>query len=153
MALYNYCLVSMRIVKYLIVFVLTLLLVLLLASSQSVAEPSIFQAVVILIYCLLIYLVWPVGTSYSAVAYNRFYIVMGIGTFLVASYVVLNNECPTFPTSHVPINYQSSGIAAFILFTCIYLGKVPTSLLLCLLGGRLIYMGYTKKPNPLFKWD
>ena len=134
----------MRVVKYLIVFVLTLLLIVLLASSQSIAKPSVFQAVVTLIYCLLIYLVWPVGTSYSVVAFNRFYIVMGIGTFLVASYVVLNNECPTFPISPVPANYQSSGIAAAILFTCIYLGKVPTSLLLCLLGGRLIYMGYTK---------
>ena len=143
----------MRIVKYLIVFVLTLLLVVLLSSSQSVAKPSIFQAVVTSIYSLLIYLVWPVGTSYSAVAFNRLYIVMGIGTFLVASYVVLNNECPTFPVSPVPVNFQSSGIAAAILFTCIYLGKVSTSLLLGLLGGRLIYMGYTKKPNPSFKWD
>ncbi|WP_152604124.1 hypothetical protein [Methylotenera sp. G11] len=143
----------MEIVKYLIVFVLTLLLLALLASSQAVANPPTVQTTVIFIYCLLIYLVWPVGTSYSAVAFNRFYIVMGIGTFLAASYVVLNNQCPTFPFSPVPVNYQASGIAAAILFACIYLGKVPTSLLLCLLGGRLLYMGYTKKPNPSFKRD
>ena len=143
----------MKTVKYLIIFILTLLLAALLASSQSVANSSTFQTIATFIYCLLIYLVWPVGTNYSAVAFNRFYIVTGIGTLLVASYVLLNNQCPTFPLSPVPVNYQSSGIATAILFTCIYLGKVPTSLLLCLFGGRLIYMGYTKKPNPSFKRD
>ena len=144
----------MKLVKYLIILVFTLVWGLfLLAVAPSVANPFNFQIIVTFIYCLLIYLVWPLGTSYSDVAFNRFYIVMGIGTFLVASHVLLNNQCPTFPFSPVPINYQSSGIAAAILFTCIYLGKVPTSLLLCLLGGRLIYMGYTKKPNQSFKRD
>jgi hypothetical protein len=144
----------MKVVKYLIILVLTRIWVLLLiAASPLIANPFTFQATVTFIYCLLIYLAWPVGTSYSVVAFNRFYIVMGIGAFLVASHVLFNNQCPSFPFSPVPINYQSSGIAAVILFACIYLGKVPTSLLLCLLGGWLIYIGYTKKPNPSFKRD
>lgn len=58
--------------------------------------------------------------------------------------LLLNNQCPTFPFYPVPIDYKSSGIATVILFACAYLGKAPTSLLLCLLGGSLIYMGYTK---------
>lgn len=140
----------MHIVKYLIVFVLTLLLATVLVTSQSASNSSTIQAASTVIYCLLVYLVWPVGTKYSAVAFNRFYIVMGIGTFLVASYVLFNNQCPTFPTYPVAVNYLSSGIASVILFACIYLGKVPAFLLLCLLGGRLFYMGYTKKPNPSF---
>lgn len=144
----------MKLVKYLIVLVLTLIWVsLLLVVTPSIKNPFNFQIITTFIYCLFIYLLWPVGTNYSAVAFKRFYIVMGIGSFLVASHVLLNNQCPTFPFSSVPINHQSSGIAAVILFACIYLGKVPTSLLLYLLSGRLIYMGYTKKTNPLFKRD
>lgn len=141
----------MKIVKYIIVFVLTLGLGLFLVVSPSVDNPSIFQAVSTLIYCLLIYLVWPVGTDYSAVAFNRFYIVMGIGTFLLASYVLLNNECPAYPMSPLIVSYKSSGIAVVILAICAYLGKVSATILLCLLGMRLIYMGYTKIPNTSFK--
>jgi hypothetical protein len=138
----------MKLVKYLIILVLTLIWgSLLFAVAPSIANPFNFQIIATLIYCLLIYLVWPVGTNYSAVAFNRFYIVMGIVSFLIASHVLLSNQCSTFPFTPVPINYQSSGIAAIIMFACIYLGKVPTSFLLCLLGGRLIYLGYTKKPN------
>lgn len=143
----------MKFIKYLIVFVLTLVLVVLLAISSSITSPIPFLAIVTLIYCSLIYLVWPVGTSYSAVAFNRFYIVMGIFTLIIAGDVLLNNQCPTFPFSTVSPNYQSSGIAAVILFSCGYLGKAPTILLLCGLSGRLLYIGYTRKPNPTMRQD
>ena len=144
----------MKIVKALLILVLTLFwAVISLVLMHSSSSPYIPLAVVSLIYILLVYLVWPLGTKHRAVAFNRFYIVMGIGSFLVAGQVLLNNQCPAFPFTSVPINYQSSGIAAVILFACIYLGKVPASLLLCILGGRLIYMGYTKKPNKSFNSD
>lgn len=133
----------MKIVKYLIVFVLTALLALLLVFSPSEANPIVFQTVMIFFYILLIYLVWPIGTSYSSVAINRFYIVLGCCAFLLASGVFLNNQCPSFPFSPITGAYKTQGLAAVLLFTCSYLGKVPTSLLLSALGARLIYLGYT----------
>lgn len=72
----------MKTVKYLIVLVLTLFWVLLLlAIAPSIKNPFYFQIISTFIYFLLIYLVWPVGTNYSAVAFNRMYIVMGIDEY------------------------------------------------------------------------
>lgn len=142
----------MKIVKVLLILVLTFFwAVISLVEMHSSSSPYIPIAVVSLIYILLVYLVWPLGTTYSEVAFNRLYIVLGIATLLLASDVLLNNQCPSFPFSPVTGIPKSQGLAAFLLFTCIYLGNVPTSLLLCLFSGWLIYLGYTKKPNPSFK--
>ena len=135
----------MKIVKYLIIFVSTIVLALFLAISPSVVHKLIFQVIVVFIYSLLVYLVWPVGTSYSATVINRFYIVIGIGTLLVAIDVLLNSQCPTFPFWSIPINYRSYGIASVILFTCVHFGKILTSLLICLLGGCLIKYGLARR--------
>jgi len=144
----------MKIVKALLILVLTLFwAVFSLVILHSSSSPYIPLAVVSLIYILLVYLVWPLGTTYSEVAFNRFYIVLGVGILLQASDILLNNECPSFPFSPVTGIPKSQGLAAVLLFSCIYLGKVPTSLILCLFSGWLIYMGYTKKPKPSLKRD
>jgi hypothetical protein len=141
----------MKIVKYLIILTLTFLWALIiLVLFNSKPNPLIALSIITLFYGLLIYLIWPVGTDYSEIAFNRFYKVLGLSTFLVASHVIFNNECPTFPSG---VFNQSAGYGAVLLLICSYLGKLPTSVLLCIFGGYLIYVGYTKKPNPLFKRD
>lgn len=135
----------MKIVKYLIILVLTLLWALLiLVLSPKAPNLLVFLSVISLIYALLIYLIWPMGTNNPAIAFNRFYKVLGIGAFLLASHVMLTNECPTFPTG---VMNQSAGYGAILLLICIYLGKIPTTLLLCGFGVHLIYLGYTKQPS------
>jgi hypothetical protein len=144
----------MIIVKALLILVLTLFwAVISLVVLHSPSSPYTPIALVSLIYILLVYLIWPLGTTYSEVAFNRFYIVFGIATLLLASDVLLNNQCPSFPFSSVTAIPKSQGLAADLLFTCIYLGKVPTTLLLCLFSGWLIYLGHTKKLNPSLKRD
>lgn len=135
----------MKFVKYFIILLITFLWALLiLVLKSSAPNLLVFLSVITLIYALLIYLIWPLGTNNSAIAFNRFYKVLGVGAFLLASHVMLTNECPTFPTGVIN---QSAGYGALLLLVCTYLGKIPTTLFLCGYGGFLIYLGYTKKPN------
>src|ERR1039457_289971 len=142
----------MRIVKVLLIFILTLfwgVFSLVLYWGQN---SNFSIAVVTFIYGLLVYIVWPIGTPYSDIGAKRLFIGMGAGFFLVALNVLLNNECPNYPT-YLMIMYPKQGIfAGVVLLTCHYFGKYPTSLLLIGLCCYLIYLGYTIKiiRNPAF---
>jgi hypothetical protein len=138
----------MKLVKYLIILLLSIFLsVILMLSPADAIDKFIFLTFVTGIYLLLIYLVWPIGTNYSSFEFNRLYIVLGIVTFLAAAEVTFTNQCLSLPFTPLPFQNKTSILANAISSTCTYLGKYPTSLLLCILGAYLIYSGLTKKPN------
>lgn len=138
----------MKIVKILLILVITLFSVFIsLAELRSATNPYISLTILAAVYCLLIYLIWPIGTPRPEVAYKRFFIVLGVGAFIVAYNVLATYECPGYPINPFVPNYQG-GIVVIVLFACAYLGKLPTALLIALFGGRLIYLGYTKKIDP-----
>jgi len=135
----------MKIVKILLIFVLTLFWVVLSFVLYRTSATYIPIAVVTSIYGLLIYLVWPIGTNFTEEAAKRFLIVMGAGVFLVVLNVLISNECPDFPNYvWIQSRYQSVYLA-LITLTCSYLGKYPTALLLSCIGSYIIYMGLTLK--------
>lgn len=143
----------MKYVKYLIILILTLCwTLLLLIHPQSIQNQSIYHAILTVIYVMLVYMVWPIGTDYSEKALNRFYIVIGLGMYLVALDVLMNNECPNFPFAPITNISHAQGIALVVLMTCTYLGKIPTVCLICLLGGRMMYLGYSKRAEDLLNW-
>lgn len=141
----------MKIVKALLILVLTLFwAVISLIELHSSSSPLIPLAVVSLAYVSLIYIVWPIGTTYSEVSYNRFLIVLGLWFFIFSIEVLINNECPSMPVNAFT---KSGQLEALIMFICRYLGKYPTALFIFGLGCYAVYLGYTKKPNPSLKRD
>ncbi len=143
----------MKVVKIILLLVLTLfwvILSLVLFKSTAAYMPV---AVITTVYCLLIYLVWPLGTSYSEVAFNRMLWVLGVGIFLAALNVVMAAECPSYPTYLWVMYPKQSLFAGMIMLVCNYLGKFPASLMLAGVGCYLFYLGFTLKPNQSFKRD
>jgi hypothetical protein len=143
----------MKIVRILLVLLLTLFwatLALVFLLSSATYMPI---AVVTTIYCLLIYLVCPIGTAFSEVAAKRLFIVLGAGVFLVALNVVLTEDCPNYPIYLWLMYPKQSLVAAMAMLTCTYLGKYPASLILVSVGCYFIYLGFTLKPNSSFKRD
>ena len=139
----------MKIVKIILILALTLFwatlsLALLFKSSASYVPVAVITA----IYCTLIYIVWPLGTSYSAVAFNRLLWAFGAAIFLVALNVVLTEECPSYPTYLWVMYPKQSLFTGVIMLTCNYLGKFPTSLMLVGVGCYFLYLGFTLKPKP-----
>jgi hypothetical protein len=142
----------MKIVKALLILTLTLFWGALSLILYSHSNSNFSIAVVTFIYGLLVYIVWPIGTPYSDVAVKRLFIGLGAGVFLVALNVLLNNECPNYPTYLVIEFPKQRTFVGAILLTCHYFGKYPTSLLLTGLGCYFAYLGYTLKilANPIF---
>lgn len=143
----------MKAVKIILILVLTLfwaILSLALFKSSASYMPVV---VITAIYCSLIYLVWPLGTSYSEVAFNRLLWVLGAGIFLVALNVVMTEECPSYPTYLWVMYPKQSLFAGVIMLTCNYLGKFPASLMLVGVGCYFFYLGFTLKPNPSVERD
>jgi hypothetical protein len=139
----------MKIVKFVLILVLTIFWAIL---SLMFFERASYMpvAVIAAIYGLLIYLVWPVGTSYAEAAFNRLYRVLGVGVFLVALNVVMTEECPGYPTYLLVMYPKQSLFAGMITLTCNYLGKFLASLLLAGIGGYFFYLGFKLKPHPSF---
>jgi hypothetical protein len=143
----------MKVIKIILVLVLSIFWAVLSLVLFKSSASYIPVAAVTTIYCLLIYLAWPLGTSYSEVAFNRFLFVLGAGIFLVALNVVMTEECPNFPT-YLWVMYPKQSVVGFmIMLTCNYLGKFPATLMLVGMGCYFIYLGFTLKPNLSFKRD
>jgi hypothetical protein len=143
----------MKFVKIILILVLTLFWAVL--SLALFMTPASYMPVAVgtTIYCLLIYLVWPLGTTFSDVAVNRLLNVLGAGIFLVALDVVLTEECPSYPT-YLWVMYPKQGLfAGMVMLTCNYFGKFPASFILVGVGCYFFYLGFTLKPNQSFKRD
>ena len=91
----------MKIIKALRILILTLFWSVLSLVLYLGLNSLVPVAVVTFIYGLLVYIVWPIGTSYSDVAAKRLFVGLGVGIFLAALNVLLNNECPNYPTYQV----------------------------------------------------
>lgn len=132
----------MKIVKILLILILSLfwaaISLVILHSTTSPYTPLTFLT---LAYCSLVYLVWPLGTSYSEEAYKRFFIVLGSGIVILSLDVLINRECPIPPSNPFA---KSTSIEALITLICIHLGKYPAFLFIFGLGCYTIYLGYTK---------
>jgi hypothetical protein len=141
----------MKVVRVLLILVLTLfwavISLLLLHSSSSFTYPLAF---VTLAYFSLIYLVLPLGTPHSEIAFKRFFIVAGLWLFMFSLDVLLSNECPILPVNAFT---KSAPLEAAIMIICDHLGKYPTSLFIFGVGCYFVYLGYTKKSKPSIKQD
>jgi hypothetical protein len=145
--------ISMKVARILLVLLLTLFWVTLSLVFFLSSATFIPIAVVTAIYGLLVYLVWPIGTSFSEVAAKRLFIVLGAGVFLVALNIVLTEDCPKYPTYLWLMYPKQSLFAAMTTLTCTYLGKYPASIILVGVGCYLIYLGLTLRPNPSVERD
>jgi hypothetical protein len=135
----------MKLVKGILIFIMTLFAVVIafITYQSSASSTSLF--VVVIVYTSLMYLVQPIGTTYSDRAYERLYIVSGIGMFLVSVGALQAEVCPKSPFD---VFYPSHKIAILDLVTgvvCKHLGKLGTAIYFLGLGFLCLYLGYRQR--------
>lgn len=143
----------MKLLRSLLLLMLTLVWLGFLLSSINTSQSILIAINSTLVYVLLVYLVWPIGTQNFQSIWKRFHIVLGAGTFFIAADIfLLANECPSFPSFTTPISgaHHASGLTALLMVSCFYLGSIFASLIMAALGFCLIYKGFsTRMPESL----
>lgn len=132
----------MKLVKGFLIFIMTLFAVVIAYITNQSSESSASLLFVAIVYFSLVYLVWPIGTTYSDRAYERLYIVLGIGMFLVSVGALQGEVCPKSPFD---VFYPSHNIAILDLVTgylCNHLGKLGAAIYFLGLGFFCLYLGY-----------
>lgn len=88
----------MKIIRGLLIILLTLFWVFISFVGYLEEKSILTVGVVTFIYCLLLYIVWPLGKPNSYISIQRLFIGLGFGMLLMVIEILFRSDCPIFPT-------------------------------------------------------